>query len=184
MNPHFIFNALSSIQSLINQGKNSEANQYLLNFANLLRMVLATSEKKLISLSDETAQLELYLQLEQLRVSFEYRIEIDSTIQPDNEEIPGMLIQPIVENAVKHGVSAVRNGTVAIHFSKEAHILLVEITDNGPGFPTPTDPANGFGLKATEERLRLINEEFKTNIGIRIDRNYPAGAKVVISIPV
>ena len=184
MNPHFIFNALSSIQYLINQGKNSQANQYLLNFANLLRMVLATSEKKLVSLSEEAAQLELYLQLEQLRVPFDYRITIDSTIQPDNEEIPGMLIQPVVENAVKHGVSHIRDGTVTIHFRKEAQNILVEITDNGAGFPPQAQQVNGFGLKATEERLRLINEEYKTNIGIRLEHNNPSGAKVTISIPV
>ena len=183
MNPHFIFNALSSIQHLINQNKNDEANQYLLNFSNLLRMVLATSEKKLVSLSEETALLTLYLQLEQLRVPFDYRIDIDNTIQPDNEEIPGMLIQPIVENAVKHGVSSIPNGMITVHFRKEEHVLFVEITDNGAGFPLSIQP-NGFGLKATEERLRLINEEFKTNMGIRVEPNHPSGTKIVISIPV
>jgi two-component sensor histidine kinase len=184
MNPHFIFNALSSIQHFMNQGKNSEANQYLLNFAKLLRMVLATSEKKLTPLSDEIEQLELYLQLEQLRVPFDYRIEIDSTIQPNYEEIPGMLIQPIVENAVKHGIGANQGGTITIRFSKVDQVLLAEITDDGAGFVSSSQPMNGFGLKATEERLRLINEDFKTNIGIRMERNDPTGAKVVISIPV
>jgi uncharacterized repeat protein (TIGR02543 family) len=166
MNPHFIFNALSSIQNLINQKKNGEANQYLLNFSSLLRMVLATSEKKLISVSEEAAQLRLYLQLEQLRVPFEFRIEIDDTVQPDIEEIPGMLLQPVVENAVKHGVSHVRDGMITIRFSKEERLLFAEITDNGAGFPAQAQLQNGFGLKATEERLRLINEEFKTKIGI------------------
>jgi two-component sensor histidine kinase len=223
MNPHFVFNALSSIQHLINQDKNIEANRYLLNFANLLRMTLATSEKKLISLSDETTQLELYLRLEQLRVPFDYRIEIDNAIQPDNEEIPGMLLQPIVENAVKHGVGSVREGTkgmVTIRFNKSENHLHIEISDNGAGFPstivsasgfdtgadspatalietakgfhkgadspatTLIETASSFGLKATEERLRLIRYEFKTNIGIRFENNYPTGAKVVISIPV
>jgi len=183
MNPHFIFNALSSIQHLINQGKNRDANQYLLNFAKLLRMVLATSEKKLVSLADEIEQIERYLQLEQLRIPFNYRIEIDEVIHPENEEIPGMLIQPVVENAVKHGISGNRDGTVNIHFSKEAHVLLVEITDDGAGFSASSQSINGFGLKATEERLRLINEDLKTNIGIRMESNHPTGTKVVISIP-
>jgi two-component sensor histidine kinase len=184
MNPHFIFNALSSIQHLINQGKNSDANQYLLHFAKLLRMVLATTEKKLVSLSEEIEQLELYLQLEQLRVPFDYRIEVDDSIQPDNEEIPGLLIQPIVENAVKHGVSDHQGGTITVHFSKKDHVLLAAITDDGVGFFSSSLPMNGFGLKATEERLRLLNEDFKTNIGFRMERNHPAGTKVVISIPV
>ena len=145
MNPHFIFNALSSIQYLINQGKNSDANQYLLNFSKLLRMVLATSEKKLVSLSEEIEQLELYLQLEQLRMPFEYRIEMDDTIQPENEEIPGMLIQPIVENAVKHGVGNRQEGIVFINFRKEAHVLLVEISDDGAGFRL-SSPSGGKGF--------------------------------------
>jgi len=95
-----------------------------------------------------------------------------------------MLIQPIVENAVKHGVGLVRNGMITIHFSKKEHLLLAEITDNGAGFPSSFLLQNGFGLKAIEERLRLINEEFKTNIGIRFENNHPAGAKVTVSIPV
>jgi two-component sensor histidine kinase len=184
MNPHFIFNALGSIQRLINQGKNNEANQYLLHFSKLLRMVLATSEKKLVSLSDEIEQLELYLQLEQLRMPFEYRIEIDRSIQPENEEIPGMLIQPIVENAVKHGVNGKQGRTITLRFSKEAHVLLAEISDDGEGFPSSSLTMNGFGLKATDERLRLINEDFKANICIRMEQNHPTGTSVVISIPV
>jgi LytS/YehU family sensor histidine kinase len=184
MNPHFIFNALSSIQNLINQGKNNEANQYLLNFSKLLRMVLATSEKKLVSLSDEIEQIDLYLQLEQMRMPFEYRIKIDDTIQPENEEIPGMLLQPVVENAVKHGVNGKQGRTITLNFSKEAHVLLAEITDDGEGFDSQSLSMNGFGLKATEERLRLINEDFKANIGIRMENNHPKGAKVIISIPV
>jgi two-component sensor histidine kinase len=184
MNPHFIFNALSSIQNLINQGKNSDANQYLLNFSKLLRMVLATSEKKLVSLTEEIAQLELYLQLEQLRIDFDYRINIEDGIQPENEEIPGMLLQPIVENAVKHGVSGKQDGTITINFSKKKHIIYAEITDNGVGCVSSVSLINGFGLKATEERLRLINEDLKANIGIKMVKNHPTGTKVIISIPV
>ena len=182
MNPHFIFNALNSIQHLIDQGKNSDANQYLLHFSKLLRMVLATSEKKLVSLSEEIEQLELYLQLEQLRMPFEYRIDVDPSIQPANEELPGMLIQPIVENAVKHGVNGKQSGTITVHFSKEGPVLLVEIADNGAGVLPSSLSMNGFGLKATEERLRLINKELKANIGIRMEHNHPAGTKVIISI--
>ena len=104
MNPHFIFNALSSIQNLINRSANQEANEYLIDFSRLLRKVLATSEKKLVSLSDEIEQLQLYLKLEQLRFPFSYSLAVGKNIEPDAIEIPGMLIQPFVENAVKHGM--------------------------------------------------------------------------------
>jgi len=184
MNPHFIFNALSSIQHLINKQNNSEANQYLLNFSKLLRMVLATSEKKLLPLSDEIEQLKLYMQLEQLRTPFDYRIEIDDGIQPANEEIPGMLLQPIVENAIKHGISDRQGSVITLKFSKEENVLLAEITDDGIGCVSSQALIKGFGLRATEERLSLINEEYKANIGIRMENNHPTGTKVVISIPV
>ena len=97
MNPHFIFNALSSIQNLINRSANQEANKYLIDFSRLLRKVLATSEKKLVPLSDEIEQLQLYLKLEQLRFPFSYSLTVDNNIEPDAIEIPGMLIQPFVE---------------------------------------------------------------------------------------
>ena len=93
MNPHFIFNALSSIQNLINRSANQEANKYLIDFSRLLRKVLATSEKKLVPLSDEIEQLQLYLKLEQLRFPFSYSLTVDNNIEPDAIEIPGMLIQ-------------------------------------------------------------------------------------------
>ena len=105
MNPHFIFNALSSIQNLINRSASQEANEYLIDFSRLLRKVLATSEKKLVPLSDEIEQLQLYLKLEQLRFPFSYSLTVDKNIEPDAIEIPGMLIQPFVENAVKHGIA-------------------------------------------------------------------------------
>lgn len=93
MNPHFIFNALSSIQNLINSSANKEAGDYLVNFSRLLRMVLATSEKKLVSLSEEIEQIQLYLKLEQLRFPFSYSFSIDKNIEPELIEIPGLPLQ-------------------------------------------------------------------------------------------
>ncbi len=183
MNPHFIFNALSSIQHLINQGKNKEANNYLLNFAKLLRSVLDTSDKKLIPLSEEIEQIDLYLKMEQLRVPFHYLIQVDENIRQNDESIPGMLIQPIVENAVIHGITPQKGGNITIHFSMEDNILRAEISDDGPGFNT-SENHNGFGLRATQERLEIVNRELKTTIGIKIEDNIPRGTKVTISIPI
>lgn len=90
MNPHFIFNALSSIQNLINRSANQEASKYLIDFSRLLRKVLATSEKKLVPLSDEIEQIQLYLKLEQLRFPFSYSLVVDKNIEPETIEIPGM----------------------------------------------------------------------------------------------
>ncbi len=184
MNPHFIFNALASIQHLINQQKNEEANEYLLKFAQLLRAVLDSSERKLIPLSEEIKQIDLYLYLEQLRVPFTYQIRVDDQIRTDDESIPGMLIQPIVENAVIHGITPGNAGNIDIHFSMEDKILRVEITDDGPGFDPSVFSPKGFGLKATRERLEILNREFNTTIGMAIETNIPQGTKVIISIPV
>lgn len=189
MNPHFTFNALGSIQNLINQKKDKEANDYLVNFAKLLRLVLSTSEKRLITLSEEIEQLELYLRLEQLRIPFKYTIDIDESIDVENEEIPGMLIQPIVENAVKHGVVPKGGGHIKLTFTMTGQVLYVTVTDTGNGYVVPEDAAKaGFGLQAIRERLKLLNKELKLEIGLQIenietDRKI-TGCMVTISIPV
>ncbi|WP_051698014.1 sensor histidine kinase [Prevotella sp. 10(H)] len=189
MNPHFTFNALGSIQNLISQKKEKEANDYLVNFARLLRMVLSTSEKKLVTLSEEISLLELYLQLEQLRVSFEYVIDIDESLDVENEEIPGMLIQPIVENAVKHGIAPKGGGKISIRFNLTNHNLYVAVTDTGSGYFEENSGANkGFGLRSVRERLGLLNKEYHLNINLKIENieegGIVKGCKVTLSIPV
>ncbi len=191
INPHFTFNALGSIQNLILQKKDKEANEYLVNFAKLLRMVLSTSEKKLIPLSDEIELLDLYLRLEQLRVGFIYTIKVDQSIDTENEDIPGMLIQPIVENAVKHGIVPNGGGNIIINFrlGPNAKTLLVEVLDSGKGFPDEIDnPSQGFGLKSVRERLDLLSKELHINIEFKtgniVEDNQITGAKVSLYIPV
>lgn len=191
MNPHFIFNALGSIQSLIIQEKNDSANHYLTDFSKLLRNVLSSSEKKLVPLSDEIGLLRLYLQLEQMRTPFEFTITTDCSVNADNEEIPGMLLQPIVENAVIHGIIPQGGGLIEIYFYQKKSILYCQITDNGPGLgdrKSNTLPSKHFGLRATEERLHLLNKEYHSEIGIvlknRQDEEKVNGCRVIISIPV
>lgn len=187
INPHFTFNALSSIQNLIAQKKDKIANEYLIKFAKLLRMILATSEKKLIPLSDEIELLKLYLELEQLRTPFTYHITIDKSINLENEEIPGMLIQPIIENAVKHGIASKKNGIINLEFHKKNNILKVTITDNGSGFSALTNH-EGFGIQSVKERLNLIDKDLHLNTRLEIDNiivdNVVKGAKVTIHIPI
>lgn len=189
MNPHFTFNALGSIQNLIAQGKGKEADEYLVNFAKLLRMVLNTSEKRLIPLSDEIALISLYLHLEQLRIPFTYSIVVDEDIETEVEEIPGMLIQPIVENAIKHGIVPHGGGNVTVDFSLKDQILYTKVTDTGSGFmPDIEGETKGFGLKSTRERLALLNKDLHLDIGIQIenveDDGIIKGCRVILSIPV
>lgn len=161
LNPHFIFNSMSSIQGLINKNETESANHYLSTFSSLLRESLVNSEKDFVSLSTEIKTLETYLQLEQLRFHFQYKIEVDNNISVNDVEIPPLLMQPLVENAIKHGVSSMQEkGCIHIHFFRKENDLLILIKDNGSGFDTSL-PTKGFGLKLTKERIRLLKEAGK-----------------------
>ncbi len=185
MNPHFIFNALSSIQNLINRSANQEANKYLIDFSRLLRKVLATSEKKLVPLSDEIEQLQLYLKLEQLRFPFSYSLTVDENIQPDTIEIPGMLIQPFVENAVKHGIAPRGTGEITIRLSLQNQLLVIDITDDGPGLKTEEN--GGFGIRAVTNEFEILKTLYNTEIGVTIENRQEkeavSGCHVRLSIP-
>lgn len=161
LNPHFIFNSLSSIQGLINKNETESANHYLSTFSSLLRESLVNSEKDFVPLSTELKTLETYLQLEQLRFHFQYNIEVDKSIAVNDVEIPSLLLQPLVENAIKHGVSSMQEkGCIHIHFCRKENDLMLNIKDNGAAFNTSL-PSKGFGLKLTNERIRLLNEADK-----------------------
>ncbi len=185
MNPHFIFNALSSIQNLINRSANQEANKYLIDFSRLLRKVLATSEKKLVPLSDEIEQIQLYLKLEQLRFPFSYSLTIDKNIEPDAIEIPGMLIQPFVENAIKHGIAPRNKGEIIIRLSLQDQLLVIDIIDDGPGMKTETE--GGFGIRAISNEFEILKDLYNTEIGITIENRQEkesvSGCHVRLSIP-
>lgn len=187
MNPHFIFNALSSIQNLINRSANKEAGEYLVNFSRLVRKVLTTSEKKLVSLSDEIEQIQLYLKLEQLRFPFSYSVSVAENIEPEVIEIPGMLIQPFVENAVKHGIAPRGSGEINIRLSLQNQQLVIDITDDGPGI-APDNRHEGFGIRAISQQFELLKTVYNTEIDIKIENRQdkdPAatGCHVRLSIP-
>jgi two-component system LytT family sensor kinase len=161
LNPHFMFNALTSIQNLVNKQDMEGANHYLSRFASLTRKVLNTGEQDLISLEDELKILDDYLQMEQLRFGFQYHIDAEPAISAANTEVPAMLLQPFVENAVKHGVADLRErGKITIAIHKENNNLNLVISDNGIGFNQSAHGRNGdsFGLKLSEERIDLLNQ--------------------------
>lgn len=158
LNPHFVFNALSSIQGLINKQDIKGANEYLSDFARLLRESLNHSNKDEISLQEEMQTLDTYLKLEQLRFNFQYKTSIDPAINAYETNVPALLLQPLVENAVKHGVASLQaDGRIAISVSRSAHTLIVTIADNGNGY-TETKSASGVGLRLVHDRIKLLNE--------------------------
>ncbi len=158
LNPHFVFNALSSIQGLINRHDVKGANQYLADFARLMRQSLTNANREMIPLDEEIQLLTTYLRLEQLRFGFQFQIALDDTINSYDTDIPALLLQPLVENAVKHGVAQkAEMGLVTVQFCQVEDALIARISDNGNGL-TEGSSVSGFGLKLTRDRIRLLND--------------------------
>lgn len=179
MNPHFMFNALNSIQEFIITSDTKGANKYLSNFSKLTRKVLNNSDKESISLSEEIETLELYLSLEQLRFEddFEYLIEVEPGIDPDIQIVPPMLIQPFVENAIKHGLLH-RKGQkkLGIWFKDSGKDLLCIVQDNGIGRAASTEIQKrnrrghiSKGVSVTKERIDLLNRAHGVYFRVKIN---------------
>ncbi len=183
LNPHFMFNALTSIQNLMNHHDTAGANHYLSKFANLTRQVLNSSGQELISLEDEFAIVTDYLQMEQLRFGFQYTIEADPNINKANTEIPAMLLQPFIENAAKHGVSALQgNGEIKVVITKQNQDLVLTVMDNGAGFNTAIKNTKGFGLKLSQERIELLNRIYKSQPIYLAKASDANGTKITIAL--
>lgn len=165
ISPHFIFNALNSVQHFINVSDALSANRYLSKFAQLIRTTMENSVKLSVPLAEELRMLELYLSLEAVRMhhKLHYEIEVDENVDRKSTMIPTMLIQPFAENAIWHGINpGQRPGHVHIRIGREEGQLRVVIRDNGVGF----DPAalrkekgrRSWGMRLNEERLRIIEK--------------------------
>ena len=169
MNPHFIFNCLSSINSFILKNKTEDASRYLTKFSRLIRMVLNNSQQSYISLDDELETLKLYLDMEKLRFknSFEYVLNLSGNIEVQAIFIPPLLIQPFAENAIWHGLMHKQDkGLLMLDFSIEDRSLNCVITDNGIGRKDAalvksksTEKQKSMGLKITTERLNLLKND-------------------------
>lgn len=157
-NPHFVFNALSSIQGLITKNDSENASKYLLEFSNLMRDSLKASTNEFVSIASEIKILENYLKLEKLRFGFNYQIETSDLIDNNAVEIPSLFLQPLLENAVKHGISSLQEkGLLQVTFEKVVNDMVVNVKDNGKGFKENIEPT-GFGLALTKERIKLLNQ--------------------------
>lgn len=195
MNPHFIFNVLNSIQYFLSSEESRKAQINLTRFAKLIRKNLEINQEKFISIEEEIEYLELYLSLEKLRFddSFKYHIDVDKKIDVSETNIPTMLIQPFIENAIWHGIMPQGGvGDIFISFKVNASSLLIEVFDNGVGYnvnkPILKSTHKSVGLKMTKERLDLMqsiyNEEFKLIIEKVDNANSSlSGTKVTLTLP-
>ncbi len=168
MNPHFIFNSLNAIQNCIFKDESLKAGNYLTQFALLMRMILDFSVKDFISLEEEIALLENYLQLQAFRFDnkFQYNIVISSDIIPSQTQIPPMLSQPFIENAIEHGIFYLKeNGLIEVKIFQKSNLLHFEITDNGVGLKKSeslkpqTKNHNSLALKITQDRINVLFAE-------------------------
>jgi hypothetical protein len=198
MNPHFFFNALNTIQSYIYTNDKLQAANYLNQFSELTRMVLDMSNKDLIALSDELKALQLYLDLEALRFEgkLHYTLSVAENVQPDLHWLPPMLIQPYVENAIKHGLLHSKNKwELLVHFSMGTNGLIVLIDDNGVG-RKKSEQLNAhryrqhesFAMSANAKRLEILNKGLTNVISIQITDKYDslgmaAGTTVELHVP-
>ena len=177
MNPHFIFNALNSIQDFILTSDSRSANKYLSHFAKLMRYVLNSSEKEWVTLKDEMNALNLYLELEALRFNHEldYSVDVDEKIQSGSTILPPLLVQPYVENAIKHGLLH-KSGDkkLLIRFDKIGQELHCSIIDNGIGRKNAEALRNkhlkhhSHGMSVTQERIDLLNKVYGRNFRLNI----------------
>jgi LytS/YehU family sensor histidine kinase len=196
MNPHFIFNALNSVNSFIATNDERTANKYLSDFSRLMRSVLENSEKDFIPLKKEIELLDLYTKLEHFRFQdkFDYSIEVDDTIDVEEFQIPPMLLQPYIENAVWHGLRyKTEKGHLNITIrSKTKDEITITISDDGIGrerskaLKTANQKKqNSKGMNNIKKRVAILNEMYKDKVDVTIEDFQglkDAGTRVVVTL--
>lgn len=196
MNPHFIFNALNSVNSFIATNDERTANKYLSDFSQLMRAVLENSEEDFISLEKEIKLLELYTKLEHFRFKdkFDYNITVDKNVKVNEFQIPPMLLQPYIENAVWHGLRyKTEKGKLDINIAqKSKEELTITIVDDGVGREKSKalktenqQKQNSKGMGNIKKRVSILNEMYKDKVDVFIDdyqQLEDTGTKVVVTL--
>ncbi|HCQ16299.1 MAG TPA: hypothetical protein DIU20_08560, partial [Cryomorphaceae bacterium] len=195
MNPHFIFNALGSIQHYMFEHGPEKANNYLARFAKLVRKNMQGAGKTLISLEEEVERLQLYLGLEKLRFEdrLTYSLKVDDALDPKAVMIPSMVIQPYVENALWHGLMPRKEGgSLWIRFSKRERYVYISIEDNGVGLEASKKELKvghvSQGMKLTEERLAHLSHRYKQSLKVSVrelrnEQDEVSGTQVELYLP-
>ncbi len=198
MNPHFIFNSLNSIRAYIIASETQKASDYLTKFAKLIRLILHYSSQNTISLKDELDALELYIQLEQLRYRDDFGFEktLHSKVDLNNWRIPPLILQPYVENAIRHGLAA-RKGDkkLELNIFTEDSMLVIKIKDNGVGRKIANKRTNlqkdvhkSMAMELTRKRIELtvdsLSDEKNITINDLMENGQPLGTEVLLKLPI
>lgn len=194
MNPHFIFNALNSINSFISMNDERSANKFLTEFSTLMRSVMENSEHDFISLAKELEIIELYLGLEHYRFKdkFTYKLEVDECLDEDEMQLPPMLVQPYIENAIWHGLRYKESaGELVVSFNKQNGNLQIIVQDNGIGrkksheLKTKNQKKNkSTAIKNIDQRIKLISalHNIKVKVDIQDLDTDGSGTKITLTI--
>lgn len=197
MNPHFIFNCLNSIQQYIFTKSALEANKFITDFSSLIRQTLDLSTKKYISLAEEVKYISTYLSLEHTRFdkSFDYSINLANQLNTEEIFLPPLLMQPFVENAIRHGVRNLKetDGLITVDFSAEGDFLVYTLSDNGIGIEESLKlrgkniiEHQSKGMTLIQKRIEALNEELSKKIELRIsyvDEIHKKGTKIILRLP-
>jgi tetratricopeptide (TPR) repeat protein len=196
MNPHFIFNSLCAVQDLIMADKPQKANAFLTKISRLMRNILENSREEYVALDKEIETLKLYLDVQQLRFEegFEYDINVDQGIDPENVSVPPMLAQPCVENSIEHGLlPAKEKGRVTVSYTLRDGLMMLEVTDNGVGRKQaseaiPRTKKQSLSTQLTQKRLEhfrkiLKEKQISYEIIDLYDDGAAAGTKVIMMLP-
>ncbi|GLR18177.1 hypothetical protein GCM10007940_27920 [Portibacter lacus] len=191
MNPHFLFNSLSSINNYIMKENPQEASRYLTRFSQLMRNILNNSKEQFVSLSQEIEALQLYIELENLRFKskFKFDLNIDKEVRISHLLIPSMLIQPYVENAIKHGLFPKKtSGNLSIKIFEKNEQLHIEIADDGIGRVHSLQSKSkqdldrkSHGMEISSNRIDLLNKIYDLNASLAIEDLTP-GTKVTLTL--
>jgi len=195
MNPHFIFNSLNSIQNYVLKNEKKLASSYLIKFANLMRNVLEMTRQETVSLEVDIETLRINMELEKLRLKdkFDFEILLDHNIDPESIFIPPMILQPHIENAIKHGIADIEKpGIIKVEIKLAGNLLRCSITDNGAGRKHVSQKGGknyrSVSGKLNEERLELMSKRQglvleQKIIDLKDESGNAAGTMIEISIP-
>jgi LytS/YehU family sensor histidine kinase len=170
LNPHFFFNSLNSINKYIVDNDSENASNFLFKFSSLMRKTLENSEESFLTIEEEVEFLNDYLSLEQLRFnnSFKFDIIIDKGIEDDFVKIPTMMIQPYIENSIKHGFNSIKDGMIKVEFQlNEDDSILCIIEDNGSGRVISQSSHKSMGTNILENRIKILKEQYQLDFHIK-----------------
>lgn len=188
INPHFFFNALTSLQTYSMQPSNSaKVPQYLSKYSKIMRHTLESTYNELIPLEEELEYLNGYLEIESMRSNkpFTYLIDVDKEIDVSETMLPPMILQPFIENSIEHGFRDIEyEGVIQLSFILENNMLVITINDNGTS--TPNTEGKGYPSRATQiirDRLFLLNQEHKSNARFEVRNTAQHGYSVIVTLP-